>query len=218
MRDVDNTGDTNSHDNADNVDSPEQRYKQRMQRKKEVIDGKIAAAKIDRGIVVLITGNGKGKSSSGFGMVMRALGHGYKAAVVQFIKGAMGSGEHFFLKEKCPELEYHVMGTGFTWETQDKSADIAAAKTLWREAKRLLVDDSVQLVLLDEITYMLKYQYLDADEVLAAIRNRPAHQHVIVTGRTASDALREIADTLSVIEDVKHAFRAGVKAQKGIEW
>ena len=194
------------------------RHKQRMQRKKEVIDKKIAAATIDRGVVVLITGNGKGKSSSGFGMVMRTLGHGYKAAVVQFIKGAMDCGEHFFLAQKCPELEFHVMGTGFTWETQDKSVDIAAAQTLWKEAKRLLADDSVQLLLLDEMTYMLKYNYLDSDDVIAAIRNRPAHQHVVITGRGAPDALQEIADTLSVIDDVKHAFRAGVKAQKGVEW
>jgi cob(I)alamin adenosyltransferase len=189
-----------------------------MQRKKEIVDKKIAEATIDRGVVVLITGNGKGKSSSGFGMVIRTLGHGYKAAIVQFIKGAMDCGEHFFLQQKCPELEFHVMGTGFTWETQDKSVDIAAAQTLWREAKRLLADDSVQLLLLDEMTYMLKYQYLDSAEVLAAIRNRPPHQHVIITGRGAPPALKEIADTLSEIDDVKHAFRAGVKAQKGVEW
>lgn len=194
------------------------RHKQRMQRKKEIVDKKIAEAIIDRGVVVLITGNGKGKSSSGFGMVIRTLGHGYKAAVVQFIKGAMDCGEHFFLQQKCPELEFHVMGTGFTWETQDKSVDIAAAQMLWREAKRLLADDSVQLLLLDEMTYMLKYQYLDGDEVIAAIRNRPSHQHVIITGRSAPPALKEIADTLSEIDDVKHAFRAGVKAQKGVEW
>lgn len=196
----------------------EEKHKQRMQRKKQLVDEKIAAANIDRGVIVLITGNGKGKSSSGFGMVIRALGHGHKAAVVQFIKGAMDCGEHFFLQAKCPELEFHVMGTGFTWETQDKSQDITAARTLWREAKRLLSDESVQLVLLDELTYMLKYRYLDSDEVLQAIRQRPAHQHVIITGRGATPELQEIADTLSVIEDVKHAFRAGVKAQKGIEW
>lgn len=199
-------------------DDKEQRHKDRMQRKKAVIDKKIAAANIERGVVVVITGNGKGKSSSGFGMVMRTLGHGMKAAVVQFIKGAMDCGEHFFLQSKCPELEFHVMGTGFTWETQDKSKDIAAAQTLWKEAKRLLADDSVQLVLLDELTYMFKYHYLDSEEMLNAIRNRPAHQHVIITGRAASPELKEIADTLSVIDDEKHAFRAGIKAQKGIEW
>ena len=198
--------------------STEQRHKQRMQRKKEVIDKKIAEANEDRGVVVLITGNGKGKSSSGFGMVIRTLGHGYKAAVVQFIKGAMDCGEHFFLQQRCPELEFHVMGTGFTWETQDKSLDIAAAQTLWREAKRLLADDSVQLLLLDEMTYMLKYGYLDSDEVINAIKQRPPHQHVVITGRGASPELKDLADTLSMIDDVKHAFRAGVKAQKGVEW
>jgi len=151
-------------------------------------------------------------------MVMRSLGHGYKTAVVQFIKGAMDCGEHFFLQAKCPELEFHVMGTGFTWETQDKSIDIAAGQTLWKEAKRLLADASVHLLLLDEMTYMLKYHYLDTEDVLAAIRNRPPHQHVIITGRGATPELKEIADTLSVVDDVKHAFRAGVKAQKGVEW
>lgn len=198
--------------------TPEDRHKKRMQRKKEVVDAHIAAATQDRGVVVLITGNGKGKSSSGFGMVIRTLGHGYKAAVVQFIKGAMDCGEHFFLQRHCPDLEFHVMGTGFTWETQDKSVDIAAAQTLWTQAQRLLRDDSVQLVLLDEMTYMLKYGYLPADEVIAAIRSRPAHQHVIITGRGAPDALYEIADTVSDIRDEKHAFRAGVRAQKGVEW
>jgi cob(I)alamin adenosyltransferase len=200
------------------ADDTSQRHKQRMQRKKTIVDEKIAAATIDRGIVVVITGNGKGKSSSGFGMVIRTLGHGYKAAVVQFIKGAMDCGEHFFLQAKCPELEFHVMGTGFTWETQDKSKDIAAAKTLWKETKRLLTDDSVRLVLLDEMTYMLKYRYLDSEEVLAAIRERPPHQHVVITGRGATPELKALADTLSVIDDVKHAFRAGIKAQKGVEW
>jgi cob(I)alamin adenosyltransferase len=196
----------------------EQRHKNRMQRKKEVVDAHIAAATEDRGVVVLITGNGKGKSSSGFGMVIRTLGHGYKAAVVQFIKGALDCGEHFFLQKHCPDLEFHVMGTGFTWETQDKSVDIAAAQTLWTQAQRLLRDDSVQLVLLDEMTYMLKYGYLPGDEVIAAIRSRPAHQHVVITGRGAPDALYEIADTVSDIRDEKHAFRAGVRAQKGVEW
>lgn len=202
----------------DSTDDATQRHKDRMQRKKAVVDEKIAAAKIERGIVVLITGNGKGKSSSGFGMVMRTLGHGMKAAVVQFIKGATDSGEQFFLRDKCPELGLHVMGTGFTWETQDKSKDIAAAETLWKEAKRLLADESVHLVLLDELTYMFKYRYLDAAEMLDAIRNRPAHQHVIITGRGASPELKEFADTVSVIDDEKHAFRAGIKAQKGIEF
>lgn len=196
----------------------ESRHKKRMQRKKAVVDAHIAAATEDRGVVVLITGNGKGKSSSGFGMVIRTMGHGYKAAVVQFIKGAMDCGEHFFLQKHCPDLEFHVMGTGFTWETQDKSLDIAAAQALWKEAKRLLADDSVRLLLLDEMTYMLKYNYLPANEVIAAIQNRPHHQHVVITGRGATPELEAIADTLSDIRDERHAFRAGVKAQKGVEW
>ena len=195
-----------------------ERHQQRMRRKKEIVDAHIAAATEDRGVVVLITGNGKGKSSSGFGMVMRTLGHGYKAAVVQFIKGAMDCGEHFFLQKYCPELEFHVMGTGFTWETQDKSVDMRAAKTLWTQAQRLLRDESVQLVLLDEITYMLKYGYLPSAEVIDAIRQRPAHQHIIMTGRGATPELEAIADTVSDIRDEKHAFRAGVRAQKGVEW
>lgn len=201
-----------------NEPTPEQRHQKRMQRKKEIVDAHIAAATEDRGVAVLITGNGKGKSSSGFGMVMRSLGHGHKAAVVQFIKGAMDCGEHFFLQKYCPALEFHVMGTGFTWETQDKSVDIAAAKTLWTQAQRLLRDDSVHLLLLDEMTYMLKYGYLPADEVIETIRNRPRHQHVIITGRGATPELEAIADTISDIRDEKHAFRAGVKAQKGVEW
>lgn len=203
---------------TDDSASAETRHKNRMQRKKAVVDAHIAAATEDRGVVVLMTGNGKGKSSSGFGMVIRTIGHGYKAAVVQFIKGAMDCGEHFFLKQYCPDLEFHVMGTGFTWETQDKSVDIAAAQSLWKEAKRLLADDSVQLLLLDELTYMLKYAYLSTDEVVAAIQNRPTHQHVVITGRGASPALEALADTLSDIRDERHAFRAGVKAQKGVEW
>jgi len=204
--------------NDESISDSDARHQRRMQRKKAVVDAHIAAATEDRGVIVLITGNGKGKSSSGFGMVMRTLGHGHKAAVVQFIKGAMDCGEHFFLQKQCPDLEFHVMGTGFTWETQDKSVDIAAAKTLWTEAKRLLRDADVQLLLLDELTYMLKYDYLPTDEVIEALRNRPAHQHVIITGRGAAPALRDIADTLSEIDDVKHAFRDGVKAQKGVEW
>ena len=201
-----------------NESTPEQRHKQRMQRKKAVVDAHIAAATEDRGVVVLITGNGKGKSSSGFGMVMRSLGHGHKTAVVQFIKGAMDCGEHFFLQKYCPDMEFHVMGTGFTWETQDKSVDIAAAQTLWTQAKRLLNDASVHFILLDELTYMLKYAYLPTDEVIEAIRQRPHHQHVVITGRGATPELEQIADTLSDIRDQKHAFRAGIKAQKGVEW
>jgi cob(I)alamin adenosyltransferase len=198
--------------------SEAERHQRRMQRKKEVVDSKIAAAKEERGIVVLVTGNGKGKSSSGFGTVIRCLGHGYKAAVVQFIKGASECGEREFLRRHCPDLEFHVMGTGFTWETQDKALDKQAAQAVWQEAKRLLQDESIHLLLLDELTYMFKYNYLDADEVLDAIRNRPREQSVVITGRGAPPALRELADTIGEIADEKHAFRAGIKARKGVEY
>ena len=199
--------------------SSDERHKQRMQRKKAVVDEKIAAASIERGIVILLTGNGKGKSSSGFGMVMRALGHGFKAAVVQFIKGAGDEGgERLFLRRHCPEVEFHVQGTGFTWETQNKALDTAAAQAVWQHAKRLLGDDSVRLVLLDEITYVLRYGYVDTDEVIAAIRNRPPLQSVVVTGRGAPPALAEIADTIAELRDERHAFKAGIKAQKGVDF
>lgn len=194
------------------------RHKRRMQRKKEVVDSKIAAAQEERGIVVLMTGNGKGKSSSGFGMVFRCLGHGYKAAVVQFIKGNSECGEREFLRRQCPETEFHVMGTGFTWETQDKEMDRRAAQAVWQEAKRLLQDPSIHLLLLDELTYMFKYNYLDADEVINAIQQRPREQSVVITGRGAVPALKELADTVGEIQDTKHAFRAGIKARKGVEF
>ena len=197
----------------------DERHKQRMQRKKAVVDEKIAAAQIERGIVILLTGNGKGKSSSGFGMVMRALGHGFKAGVVQFIKGASDDGgERLFLRRHCPDVEFHVQGTGFTWETQNKALDTAAAQAVWQHAKRLLSDESVRLVLLDEITYVLRYGYVDTDEVIAAISNRPVMQSVVVTGRGAPPALAELADTIAELRDEKHAFRAGVKAQKGVDF
>jgi cob(I)alamin adenosyltransferase len=198
--------------------SESERHRRRMQRKKAVVDQKIAQATEDRGIVVLLTGNGKGKSSSGFGTVIRCLGHGYKAAVVQFIKGASECGERNFLARYCPALEFHVMGTGFTWETQDKEVDRAAAAAVWREAQRLLADETIRVLLLDELTYVLKYGYLDSAMVIDCIRRRPHQQSVIVTGRGAPPALKELADTLSDIEDVKHAFRAGIKAQRGVEW
>lgn len=203
---------------TDNNTDAADRHKLRMQRKKAVIDDKIAKATVERGIVVLVTGNGKGKSSSGFGMVMRCLGHGYPAAVVQFIKGASECGEREFLRRHCPEVEFHIMGTGFTWETQDKELDRRAAQAVWHEAKRLLSDPSVHLLLLDELTYMFKYGYLDTDEVLEAIRRRPREQSVVITGRAAQPTLRELADTIGDIDDAKHAFRSGIKARKGVEY
>lgn len=195
-----------------------EQHNAKMKKIKVAMDKRIAAADEDRGVVVVITGNGKGKSSSGFGMVIRTLGHGLKAGVVQFIKGAQSCGEQLFLEKYVPECEQHAMKTGFTWDTQDKEGDIRAAESTWVYAERMLQDPTLQLVLLDELTYMISYAYLDEDRIIQAIINRPPRQSVIVTGRGASEALIAIADTVSEIQEIKHAFQAGVKAQKGVEY
>ncbi len=193
------------------------RHKKAMQRKKALVDERIAAATIDKGLMVVLTGNGKGKSSSAFGMLARSVGHGLRCGVVQFIKGQWECGEHLLFKDH-PLVEFYVMNTGFTWETQDREKDIAAARATWLHAVELLRDPQVQVVLLDELTYMLTYGYLDADEVLRSLAERPAHQHVIVTGRNASDALMDMADTVSEVRDIKHAFNNGIRVQKGIDY
>lgn len=190
----------------------------RMQRKKAVVDAGIERAQIERGVVVLITGNGKGKTTSAFGTLYRALGHGHRAGVVQFIKGTQSSGEVIYLQQHAPQVDYHAMATGFTWNTQDWDQDKAAADEAWTAAARMLADPALHLVVLDELTYMLKYNYLDLAMVLDAIRARPAHQHVIVTGRAAKPELVELADTVSELRDVKHAYGAGVKAQAGLDF
>ena len=192
------------------------RHAARMARKKAVIDAAIAGATDERGLLLVLTGNGKGKSSSAFGMVARALGHGMRVGVVQFIKSRTDTGEEAFLGAQTG-VEWHVTGDGFTWDTQNREQDIATAQRGWAIAARMLADPAYQLVVLDELTYLLSYGYLDSDAVLDALAHRPPMQHVVVTGRGASDALIELADTVSIIADEKHAFRAGVKAQPGID-
>ena len=194
------------------------RHKARMQRKKAIIDEKIAEAQDEYGLLLVHTGNGKGKSSSAFGMVARALGHGMKVGVVQFIKGAASTGEENFFRRLPDEVRYHVMGEGFTWETQDRQRDIAKAREAWAVAAELLADPEIGLVVLDELNIALKYGYLDLDPVLADIESRPMLQHVVVTGRGAPPKLIEAADTVTEMSLVKHAFKAGVKAQKGVEF
>lgn len=196
----------------------EARHKASMAKQKKKVDASIAAANEERGVVILLTGDGKGKSSSAFGMVMRALGYGYKVGVIQFIKGVQLSGEEIYLREKHPEVYFYQMGTGFTWDTQDRSGDIRAAEETWQHAEKLLGDERYHLVVLDELTYMLAYQYLDEGRVLDAIRNRPAQQSVVVTGRGGGTALRDLADTVAEISDIKHAYRAGVKARRGVDF
>lgn len=192
------------------------RHVARMQRKKAVVDAGIAAATTDRGVLLVHTGNGKGKSSSAFGMVARALGHGMQVGVVQFIKGTFSTGEEAFFR-RITGVTYHVMGEGFTWETQDRERDTRAARAAWDQALRMLTNPAFQLVALDELNIALKHHYIDVAEVIDALQQRPAHQHVVVTGRAAPAALIEIADTVTEMREVKHAFNAGVRAQKGIE-
>jgi cob(I)alamin adenosyltransferase len=194
----------------------EARYLARMKRKKEVIDQSIARADQDRGVCLVHTGNGKGKSSSAFGMVARALGHDMQVGVVQFIKGAFSTGEEAFFR-RFPEVQYYVMGEGFTWETQDKERDIAAATKAWKQSEELLNDEGVALVVLDELNIALKYKYVDLQTVIKAVESRPVNQHVVITGRGAPQELIDIADTVTEMQVVKHAYQAGIKAQKGVE-
>ncbi|MFT6985197.1 MAG: cob(I)alamin adenosyltransferase [Psychromonas sp.] len=195
----------------------DQKYLKKMQAVKEKQDQKIAAADQERGVTILLAGPGKGKSSSAFGMLARSLGHGHKVAVVQFLKGAMSTGEELFFSQQ-KNVDWFAMGDGFTWETQDREKDISSAKKAWEKAQQLLADDQYQLVILDEITYMFKYQYLDIEPTLNALKNRPEKMNVVLTGRGPSQELIDAVDTYSLILNEKHAFKAGVKAQAGIEW
>tara|TARA_B110000285_G_scaffold227388_1_gene288635 strand:- start:417 stop:1007 length:591 start_codon:yes stop_codon:yes gene_type:complete len=192
-------------------------HEERMSAKKAVIDARIAKATEERGVTILLRGNGKGKSSSAFGTMMRSLGHGKKAAVVQFVKGRVETGEYKFFKD-YPGLNWHVMGHGFTWETQDKANDIAAAEQAWEITRGLLQDPSIDMLVLDEMAYVFKYNYLPLEPVLDALAKRPHDQTVIITGRVMPEALVEYADTISTVKDDGHAFRIGVKAQAGIEF
>lgn len=200
-----------------------ERHKARMQQRKAIVDAGIANASDERGIVIVLTGDGKGKTSSGFGTVFRALGHGQKVAVVQFIKGTWACGEKNLLLESLfrgvpHQAEYYAMATGFTWETQNAETDRQAAEQVWQACEHVFKDESINLVLLDELTYMLNYKYLDKERVLDAIMQRPRNQNVIITGRGAKQYLLDIADTVSEVKSIKHAFDHGVKAQVGIEW
>lgn len=194
------------------------KHKFEMAQQKERIDKKIAKSSEERGIVIVITGNGKGKTTSAFGMIMRCLGYGHNVGLVQFIKGKQQSGEELFIRDNYPDLPFYQMGTGFTWNTQDRSGDVEAAEKTWAFASKLLKDESLHLVVLDELTYMLGYKYLDEEMVLEAIRNRPPEQTVVVTGRGGGSAIRDLADTVAEIESVKHAYDAGVKAREGIDF
>lgn len=194
----------------------EERYQQRQQQLKERVEQRVAEATKRSGIVIVFTGNGKGKTSAAFGTAARAIGHGMKVGVVQFIKGGWESGERNLLERAG--AEFHIMATGFTWDTQDKLSDTRAAVTAWEQGKRMLADPAYGLVILDEMTYMLTYGYLALDEVLTALENRPAQQNVVITGRACHRDLIALADTVSELRPIKHAFDSGIQAQAGIDW
>ncbi|HIF35162.1 MAG TPA: cob(I)yrinic acid a,c-diamide adenosyltransferase [Candidatus Thioglobus sp.] len=191
-------------------------YKKRMQRKKEFIDSRIKEANIDKGIIVLLTGNGKGKSSSAMGMICRALGYDMKVALVRFLKGEQQTGEDLFLDNNSNVVSAH-MESGFTWDTQDQELDKKSASETWNEAEKFLANPEIDLVVLDEITYMINYNYLDEKVILKVLSNRPKDQHVVITGRAASKGIIEASDTVSEVKDIKHAFRTNIRAQKGID-
>ena len=200
----------------DRIKDPE-RHAKRMAAKQKIMQERIANADKEQGILLVLTGPGKGKSSSGFGMVARALGHGMKVGIVQFIKGAFSTGEHAFFRD-LPNVDYHVMGQGYTWDTQDREQDVVSANAAWDIVAGMLQDDSYDLILLDELNIALKYEYIDLDRVLDDLQARPEMQHVVVTGRNAPQELIDIADTVTDMRVIKHAFKdQGIKAQKGIE-
>jgi len=203
----------------------DERHLARMLRKKAVIDERIANAPNECGLLLVLTGNGKGKSSSAFGMLARAMGHGMQCGVVQFIKGRNSTGEELFFRRFPEQVRFHVMGEGFTWETQDRQRDIAAAEAAWQVSREMLRDPGIGLVVLDELNIALKHGYLDLDQVLTDLQARPPMQHVLVTVRGAKpdsmvvrpSEMIELADTVTEMGLLKHAFQAGIKAQKGIE-
>jgi cob(I)alamin adenosyltransferase len=194
----------------------EDRYQQRQQRQKEKVDARIADAQEERGILIVFTGNGKGKTTAAFGTAARAVGHGKKVGVIQFIKGQWPNGERNLLEPHG--VEFQVMATGFTWETQNRETDTAACLEVWEHGKRMLADAALDIVILDELTYMVAYDYLPLEAVMEALANRPANQTVIITGRGCHREILEMADTVSELRPVKHAFDAGVKAQIGVDY
>ena len=193
-------------------------HAEKMRKKKEARNRILATKTEERGLLIVHTGKGKGKSTAAFGMVFRAIGHGYRVGIVQFVKGAWGTGERDVL-ENFPELvTIRAMGEGFTWDTQDRQRDIAAARAAWEAAKAMIADPAYKMVLLDELNIVLRYEYLPLEEVLEVLRNKPRDLHVVVTGRNAKDELIEIADLVTEMTEIKHPFRSGVKAQPGIEF
>ncbi|MGB8278255.1 MAG: cob(I)yrinic acid a,c-diamide adenosyltransferase [Methylovirgula sp.] len=201
------------------MDEEAERHKEKMRKRKAVQDKEVAGKTIEKGLLIVHTGPGKGKSTAAFGLILRGLGHGWRVGVVQFIKGAWQTGERRVLEERFADLvSWHTMGEGFTWETQDRARDIAAAEAAWKKAETLMEDPAIRLLVLDELNIALRYDYLPVDQIIAALRGRRSDLHVVVTGRNAPQALIEAADLVTEMGLVKHHFAAGVKAQEGIEF
>ena len=203
---------------SESEDEINRRHAEKMAKRKAVRAKMLATKTEERGLLIVHTGTGKGKSTAAFGLVMRALGHGMKIGIVQFVKGAWETGERKILNHYPDLVTCRAMGEGFTWDTQDRARDIAAARAAWDMAKAMIADPQYQLVLLDELNIVLRYDYLPLDEVIAVLKAKPRDLHIIVTGRNAKPELIEIADLVTEMTLVKHPFRAGVKAQKGIEF
>jgi cob(I)alamin adenosyltransferase len=194
-------------------------YQQKMQRRQEVQATRIANSIAEKGLIIVNTGNGKGKTTAALGMVMRSLGHGYRVAIIQYIKGAWEPAEKAVLSKFSDQLEFHAMGEGFTWDTQDRERDIQMAKLAWEKSLSYILDTSYRLILLDEINVALKLGYLDTEEVLAGLQQKPANTHVVLTGRGVPTAIIDFADLVTEMNPLKHPFREqGVKAQPGIEF
>ncbi len=203
---------------TDADDNPAERHRAKMAHRKAVQDAEVASKTIEKGLLIVHTGSGKGKSTAAFGLVLRMVGHGRKTAVVQFVKGAWSTGERNVLERFGALVQWHTMGEGFTWETQDRTRDIADCRRAWNQAVELMRDPELALLVLDELNIALRYDYLALDEVLEALRNRRPDLHIVVTGRNAKPLLIQAADLVTEMTVVKHHFAAGVKAQPGIEF
>ncbi len=199
-------------------DELDARHAEKMKKKKAARDKIIATKTIEKGLVIVHTGKGKGKSTAAFGMVFRAIGNDMRVGVVQFVKGKWGTGERKVLEAFPGQVEMATMGEGFTWETQDRQRDIAAARGAWEKAKSMIMDPTLHMVLLDELNIVLRYDYLDVNEIIEFLKGKPEMKHVIITGRNAKDELIEFADLVTEMEMIKHPFRSGVKAQVGVEF
>jgi cob(I)alamin adenosyltransferase len=194
------------------------RHAEKMKKKKAARDKIIATKIIEKGLVIVHTGKGKGKSTAAFGMIFRAIGNGMKVGIVQFVKGKWGTGERKVLEAFPDQVQMATMGEGFTWETQDRQRDIAAARTAWEKAKAMIMDPEIDMVLCDELNIVLRYDYLPVEEIVDVLKNKPEMKHVIITGRNAKDELIDLADLVTEMEMVKHPFRSGVRAQIGVEY